>query len=268
MARRWLLPAIVLVGAVWAWHGLDMEVARLNRAADAAVNLADEFWPADFSPFSVIWGALIETIQIALLATVFGTVLSVPVGLIAARNLFPPAIATPVRMAATAVRVLPAILWAIFAVIVVGQGPLAGVVALTFYTIGYLTKLQSEAIEGIPRDALDAVRAMGAPRWQQAWHVALPEAANALRSQVLFMFEYNVRNSSVLGIVAAGGIGVHIVQAIDFHAFDRVMAYVIALFVTVAIIDAVSYLVRRRYIELEESPKARWRDTLWPLAQD
>lgn len=265
--RRWIAPAAVGVAAVWTWIALDIDADRLDRAPRAVRDFLAAMWPPDFTPAAPIRDALVETVQIAFLSTVFGTVLSVPIGLLAARTIFPPWIATPVRLVATAVRVLPAIIWAIFAVIIVGQGPLAGIVALTFYTVGYLTKLQSEAIEGIPRDALDAVRAMGAPRYQQAWHVAVPEAANALRSQVLFMFEYNVRNSSVLGIVAAGGIGVNIIQAIEFQLFDRVAAYLIALFAAVAIIDALSYLARKRFIETEDGPRARWRDVLWPGRQ-
>ncbi len=264
MKARGLLPALVAVLAVWAWFGLDIQVDRIARAPRNLATLLSESWPPSFSPWAPLWDALVETIQIALLATIIGLVLSLPLGLLAARNLSPGWIGTPMRLLATAVRVFPAILWALLAVIVVGQGPLAGVIALGFYTTGFLTKLQSEAIEGIPRDALDAVRAMGAPRWQQAWHVALPEAANALRSQALLMFEYNVRNSSVLGFVAAGGIGVQIVQAYQFFDYDRIFAAILVVFVTVAIIDYASYLVRRRYLELDERPKARWRDVLFP----
>ncbi len=264
--RRFALPGAVAVISIWAWIGLDIDAARLDRAGQALMDFGQRAWPPDFIEGALIWEALLETIQIALLATVFGTLISVPLGLMAARNVFPTSVATPVRLFSSAVRVLPSLLWALIAVIVVGPGPLAGVIAMTFYTVGYLAKLQSEAIEGIPRDALDAVRAMGAPRFQQAWHVVLPEAANALRSQALFMFEYNVRATSVIGFVGAGGLGVLIDVSRQFFAYDKIMAYLIVLFFTVVIIDYISYLVRRRYIELQEAPRARWRDIFRPPA--
>lgn len=262
--KRWIPAAAVVAVGVWAVWGLDIEAARLARAGQSLQTLVSEFFPPQFAPFGPLWDGLVETLQMAILATIIGTALSLPLGLLAARNVTAPWLGAPMRLLAAAIRVLPAILWALLAVIVFGPGPLAGVVALGFYTTGFLTKLQSEAIEGIPRDALDAVRAMGAPRWQQAWHVALPEAANALRSQALFMLEYNVRNSSVLGFVAAGGIGVQIVQAYQFFDYDRILAAILLVFATVVVIDQLSYLIRRRYIELEEAPRARWRDILRP----
>jgi phosphonate transport system permease protein len=258
--RRWALPLIIVAVAIWSWIGLDIDADRLDRASRALRLFGRQAWPPDFIEGRIIWDALLETIQIAALATIFGTIISVPLGLMAARNVFPPVLATAVRFLASAVRVLPSLIWALVAVIVVGPGPLAGVIAMTFYTIGYLAKLQSEAIEGIPRDALDAVRAMGAPRYQQAWHVVLPEAANALRSQALFMFEYNVRATSIIGFVGAGGLGVLIEASRGLFAYDRILAYLLVLFGTVVVIDYLSYLVRRRFIELQDAPRARFRD--------
>ncbi len=259
----WMPVAGVLL-FLWAWFGLDLDASRIGRAPEALGNLMRDAWPPDFSQRALLQDALIETLQIAILATVFGVIFSIPLGLLAARNLFPKWIATPIRLVASAVRVLPSILWALIAVLVLGPGPLAGVVAMTFYTIGYLAKLQSEAFEGIPRDALDAVRAMGLGRSTVAWHVALPEAANALRSQVLFMLEYNVRNSSVVGIVGAGGLGVLLSNYVTFYDYGRLFAVLVVLFVTVVAIDALSYAVRRRFIEMDEGPRARWRDLFWP----
>lgn len=259
------LPVLVIAAiTVWAWIGLDLSADRLGRAPAAIADFIGRALPPDFTHADLIFAALLETIRTAVLATVFGMLLSIPLGLLGARNLFPVYLATPIRTLASAVRVLPSILWALIGVLVLGPGPLAGVVAMTFYTIGYLAKLQSEAFEGIPRDAVDAVRAMGLGRGTVAWHVALPEAANALRSQALFMLEYNVRNSSVVGIVGAGGLGVLIRNAFQFYQYDQLAAILLVLFGTVVGLDAISYLVRRRFIELEQSPRARWRNVLFP----
>jgi phosphonate transport system permease protein len=160
--------------------------------------------------------------------------------------------------------VLPSLLWAILAALVFGPGPLAGVVAMTFYTLGYLAKFQYEAFEGIPRDALDAVRAMGVGRFRQAWHVALPEAGNALRSQLLFMLEYNVRASSIIGIVGAGGIGQTLGLAVEFFEYDQVLTIIVAMFLTVVAMDGLSLALRRRFIELGDAPRARLLDLFRP----
>ncbi len=264
--RRFIIPAIVLALVAWSLFGLEDSVARLYNAPHALRTLASDAWPADTSPgfMRIVGAALVETFQIAILATTLGGLLSLPLALIAASNLAPPWLVVPARLIAAAIRVLPSLLWAILAVLVFGLGPVAGVIAMTFYTIGYLSKLQYEALEGLPRDALDAVRAMGVGRFRQAWHVALPEASNALRSQLLFMLEYNVRASSIVGIVGAGGIGQTLGVALRFWDYNRVLTIVLAMFVTVALIDAVSFLVRRRFVEFSESRRPRWRDVLVP----
>lgn len=262
-ARRSLAVAAVTVAlAAWAWFSLDIEAARLGEAPDALRDLARRSWPpAVDGPFlGVVLEGLGDTFLIAFLATVAGAVLSLPLAVVSSQNLAPSAVVVPARLLAAAVRVLPALLWAILAVLVVGLGPLAGIIALTLYTVGYLSKLQYEALEGIARDPLDAVRAMGASRFQQAWHVALPEAGNALRSQLLFMFEYNVRASSIVGLVGAGGIGQVLFEQMRFAQYDRMLTILAALFVAVAALDAVSLLVRRRFVESGPGRRPRWRE--------
>ncbi len=257
--RNWWGPLAVAVIVVWAWMGLDLSAGRIDRALGALGTLGSEFWPPDWSTLSAIFAGLVETVQIAVLATLFGVILSLPLAFLSANNLWPPSVTILARTMASAVRVLPSILWAIIAVIILGFGPLAGVAAMTLYTVGYLAKLQYEAFEGIPRDALEAVRAMGANRFQVGWHVVLPEAANALRSQLLFMFEYNVRSSTVIGIVGAGGIGQLLTVYLQAFEYDRVFAVLLVLFATVVLLDGASYFLRRRYLEHE---RIRWRDII------
>lgn len=264
--RRAIVPAGVAVLGVLAWRSLAIDAARVGESLRSIRDLAGSAWPPETARWfqSMVFDGLVETLAIAYLATLFGALMSLPLALIAARNLAPLPLVVAARGLASAIRVLPSLLWAIIAVLVFGLGPLAGVVAMTLYTVGYLAKLQYEAFEGLHRDALDAVRAMGASRFQQAWHVALPEAGNALRSQILFMMEYNVRASTVVGIVGAGGIGQILVQYLTFGQYDKVLTILLVMFVTVALMDVLSLLVRRRFLEMEEGPRARWRDVLWP----
>ncbi|MDP6889681.1 MAG: ABC transporter permease subunit, partial [Candidatus Thalassarchaeaceae archaeon] len=148
-------------------------------------------WDADWACSAAIHG-LAETIEIAFLATLFGMLLSLPLSMMAAHNLSPIWLSTITRQFLAGLRVLPSLVWALIFVIMFGPGPLAGVLAMTLYTVGYLGKLQYEALEGVSRHPLEAARAMGLPRWQVARYFALPEASNAILSQILFMFEYNI----------------------------------------------------------------------------
>ena len=167
-----------------------------------------------------------ETLKIAFVATGFGFILSLPLATLASRNLYRDSIAIPFRMLLAAMRTLPSIIWAIFFVILVGLGPVSGVLAMTFYTVGYLGKLQYEAIEGLSNDPLDAAKAMGLKNSEIIQRVVIPETANNLISQLFFMFEYNVRHGSVIGIVGAGGIGYYISTYLKFLQYDKVIASV------------------------------------------
>jgi phosphonate transport system permease protein len=192
---------------------------------------------------------IIETLKIAFVATGFGFVISLPLATLASRNLYPDLIAIPFRLLLAAMRTLPSIIWAIFFVILIGLGPVAGVLAMTFYTIGYLGKLQYETIEGLSNDPLDAAKAMGLTNGEIIQRVVIPETANNLISQLLFMFEYNVRHGSVIGIVGAGGIGYYISTYLKFLQYEKVMALLIILFIVVVIIDLISIKARSYFVD-------------------
>jgi ABC-type phosphate/phosphonate transport system permease subunit len=159
-------------------------------------------------------------------------------------------------------RSLPSIIWAILFVAIVGLGPLAGVLAMAFYTVGYLGKLQFESFEGLANGPLEAARAMGMNRTQTFLFVVIPESANGLISQVLFMFEYNVRHGSVLGLVGAGGIGYYLLYYLGFLLYDAVMALILVIFVVVVCIEAVSRRLRSFLSESDDVPKASWMSVL------
>ena len=162
----------------------------------------------------------------------------------AAKNLVPKSVFIPTRIFLSLTRSLPSIIWAIIFVIVVGIGPLAGVLAMILYTVGYLGKLQYEEIEGINREPLEAARAMGLSHTETVSKVVLPESGNTFLSQLLFMFEYNVRHGTVLGLVGAGGIGLHIDRAMELDQYNHVMTYLIVIFVVIVVIDFLSLFIR------------------------
>lgn len=197
---------------------------------------------------TTLLGSLWETIQMAWAGTILGVALALPLSILAASNLSPWWLARPIRVSLAAIRTIPSILWAVFMVIIVGLGPLAGILALSAYTTGYLGKLFYEAIEAVDQETLDATRATGASRLQVAAHAAIPEAGNALISQSLFAFEYNVRASSILGLVGAGGIGFYLLRSIELFRYRSLATALLMLFALVVLVDAGSRLLRRRFL--------------------
>lgn len=287
--RPILRTAIILaIFAVLAIFHLEVNLSRLGDAASNLVVIAGEAWPPDFSILTerASWAyppcelqtdwmcspavlGMTQTLEIAFLATIFGMAISLPLAVAAATNLSPPLLAQVVRQILAALRVLPSLIWALIFVILVGIGPLAGVLAMTMYTVGYLGKLQYEALEGVSREPLEVARAMGLPRWQVARFFAIPEAANSLISQMLFMFEYNVRHGSVVGLVGAGGIGWYMQYYLEpFKLYDRVLALIIVMYLVVIAIDQISLRVRSQFIEEHEQiRRPKWRGAFVPWVE-
>ena len=193
---------------------------------------------------SKAYTGILETLKMAFVATIFGFIGAIALSSFAAKNLVPKSVLVPTRLILSFTRCLPSIIWAIVFVIIVGIGPLAGVLAMTIYTIGYLGKLQYEEIEGINREPLEAARAMGLSHSEIVSKVVIPESSNTFLSQILFMFEYNVRHGTVLGLVGAGGIGLHIDRAMELDLYNHVMTYLIVIFVVIVIIDFLSLFIR------------------------
>jgi phosphonate transport system permease protein len=196
---------------------------------------------------TALW-AMFETIQMAFIGTVVGIVIALPLSMFAARNLNSKFVYAPVRAFLATVRTFPSILWALLFVIMVGSGPFAGVLAIIMYTIGFIAKLQYEVIETIDSDPMDAVGSIGVSKSQLISYVVIPESASHLLSQMLYMFDYNIRQTSILGLVGAGGIGFYIINFIKFFEYGKAAIFMLVVLITVLIIDWVSVKIRDKYI--------------------
>tara|TARA_B100001094_G_scaffold165308_1_gene160039 strand:- start:1465 stop:2370 length:906 start_codon:yes stop_codon:yes gene_type:complete len=202
---------------------------------------------------------ILETLKMAFVSTVLGFFIALLLSPFAAKNLTSAWIYMPMRIILAATRSLPSIIWAIIFVVLVGLGPLAGVLAMTFYTVGYLGKLQYEEMEGVQSGPLEAARAMGLSHPEIVTNVVIPESSNNLLSQLLFMFEYNVRHGSILGLVGAGGIGYYLNFYKDLFMYRHVMAFLIVIFVVVIIIDLLSMYIRSFVTEDGDVKRPSWK---------
>ena len=206
-----------------------------GRNLDYLANLrrfASQFFPPDFSAAPQILDALGETIQIAVMATAFAVVLALPLAIAGAQNIAPRWLNLLTRMILNAIRTLPSLIWALLAVAVVGPNSLAGVIGLTFYSLGYLGKFFSDAFESIDTKIADGLRQIGAGRVQAFQYGLLPQVKPLLLSHALWMLEYNIRSAAIIGYVGAGGIGLllHTYQEFgQWQKFSTVLIFILAL---------------------------------------
>ncbi len=199
-------------------------------------------------PWLKLGRAVLETLGMSLIGTTLGILISWPMAALAAKNVGPKRMRHVVRFFLNGVRTVPSLIWALFFVAAVGLGPLAGVLALTAYSIGYLTKFFYEHYEAVEPGPPDALAEIGASGMQKFLFGVWPASKPAVLSSCIFMFEYNVRAASVLGIVGAGGIGYWFSQFFAWRNFPAALACLIMLLVVVVILDAISTHLRGRLV--------------------
>lgn len=244
-------PGLIGVGLIflyyWSAQGTDVSVSKLIAGMPAVADLLRRMWPPDLAFLKRMIGPMVETVHIALLGTVTGALLSVPVIVLAAENTNT---IRPLRWLArtvmNGVRTMPDVLLAAIFVALVGIGPVAGVAALSVFSFGIISKLTFEALETVDPRPLEAVRAVGAP-WP-AWlsHAVVPLVLPQFLGVLLYMFEVNVRVATVLGLVGAGGIGLWLMRTLTFFQYGRALAIIMLTFAVVLAIDKMSGALRRR----------------------
>ncbi|HEX4743725.1 MAG TPA: phosphonate ABC transporter, permease protein PhnE [Candidatus Limnocylindria bacterium] len=242
----WLAVAVLLVISL-ARLGL-LDAGRLGRGVRNLGEFAASLFPPDPASLPTLAGAMVETLEMAFVGTVIGMALALPLALLASPVLFGPAVTGPVKLVLAMVRTVPSLFWAIVFVVAVGLGPAAGALAVALYSLGYLGKLLYETFDAVDPEVIEAIRGVGASRLQLARYAVLPEAANGIVAQVLFMFEYNVRASSIMGFVGAGGIGYYLLGYIQLLRYDLLLTALLVTLVVVIAIDRASALIRRLYL--------------------
>lgn len=221
------------------WRGL----ARLGGVAAMMMP------PASGGQIWTYVKAIAETVAMAFIGTLVASLLAIPLGFIGAKNTMP---LWPVRFITRrgfdVVRGLDSLIWAIVFVSVIGLGPFAGILAIAVNDTGVLAKLYAEAIENADAEQNKGVRATGAGRLQVMRYSILPQVLPVFLSNTLYFFESNVRSATILGVVGAGGIGLYLMDRILVNKWPQVAFIIILILITVAVIDAISYRIRRRLI--------------------
>ncbi len=238
---------LLVLAVVLADLGL-LDPGRLARGAQNIGTFSGDLFPPDFAVAATVAYAVIETVEIAFAGTLIGFAIALPSALVATEAVTGRAVSRTVRAVLAFIRTIPSLLWAILFVVAVGLGPAAGALGVAMYSAGYMGKLFSDTFDGVDPEVIEAVRAVGAGRAQLARFAILPEASHAVLSQLLFVFEYNVRASSILGFVGAGGIGFYLLGYLQALQYDRLMMAILVTFAVVVIIDLISERLRKRYL--------------------
>lgn len=251
MRRRFSFSGLVITGAgflaLWTFFRLGiLDGARWSRAASNFAVFFGDMVPPRTDILPTLTGAIWETVQISFAGTIFGFALSLPLAFLGTRILFGRPVTMAARLVIGGIRSIPSIVFGVIFVIGFGLGPAAGTMGVALYTVGYLAKLFYEAFEAVDSEVIQAVRGTGCNRFQLFRFVILPESANTVISQLLFMFEYNIRASTIMGFVGAGGIGYYMAGYLQMLQYRHLLTAILVTFVVVMVIDDLSYRLRSR----------------------
>ncbi|GMV86158.1 MAG: hypothetical protein AMXMBFR80_20130 [Dehalococcoidia bacterium] len=246
--RQVLWVTAFLAFLYWSWAGIEGDIVRLATRLTSSSRVWREFADPDWEVLRRCIDATIVTVQMSVIGILGASLLSLPFGLAAARNVSNPVVYHTTRMFLSLVRSVPDLIWAIIFVITVGLGPFAGTLAIIVGTTGSFGKLFAEAIESVDPRPVEAVRATGAPNLSASLFSILPQAFPLILSYVLFYWESTVRNAAIFGLVGAGGIGVLINTYLGLLRYDRLAVAVLCTLVAVIIIDRVSAIIRARLL--------------------
>ncbi len=215
-----------------------------------APRIANDIWtratPPRWEYISQLGGPIWDTLNIATLGTIIALFLAVPVAFLAARNTTPSALfIRPIALLIiVSTRSINSLIWALLLIAIIGPGVFAGVIAIAIRSIGFCAKLLYEAIEEIDHTQVEAISATGASRWQVMAYGIVPQILPAFAGIAVFRWDINIRESTVLGLVGAGGIGLQLSASLNVLAWPQVSLILLVILVAVVISEWVSAKVR------------------------
>jgi phosphonate transport system permease protein len=243
---RGTLGLLALVGFAGCLRLADVDPVELAQGLPTMAGWVGEAFPPSTEGLPTLVQRAAETVAIAVVGTVLAVVLALPLAVLAARTTTPSGwVRLPVRLFLNGLRGVDAFVFALLFVAAVGLGPFAGVLGIALHTWGSMGKLFSESIEALPGGPLEAAELTGASRLKTSSYTLLPDVLPSLSSTGLYLLEFNIRASTVLGVVGAGGIGQELKNAVDLLAFPRLATILIVILVMVTVVDQLSSRLRK-----------------------
>lgn len=248
----WFGWLIFLTVVVYAWRLLNQNTvwefvtSAPTQAKDLALRMSNPKW----SYMSELWRPLWDTLNIATLGTLFGIIAAIPLAFLAAHNTTPHRLLVrPIALVLmVASRSVNSLIWGLLFVAVFGPGILAGILAIGFRSVGFVAKLFFEAIEEIDKKQVEAIVATGASRSQIIQFGVLPQILPTLIGVTVFRWDINIRESTILGLVGAGGIGLQLMASVNILAWNQVVVILLLILGTVFVSEWLSARVRKAIV--------------------
>ncbi|QCC56720.1 phosphonate ABC transporter, permease protein PhnE (plasmid) [Natronorubrum bangense] len=243
------LTYILLVGFVlWSAWAIRISPERFIQGLGATAEFLESMWPPDFGEREreLIREGIGETLAMAVVATILGVAASLPVAFMAARNLAPWPVYYFARSLIMISRSFHSLIIGIIFVVAVGFGPFAGALTLSFATVGFYAKILADDLENIDMGQLRAIETAGANKLQVILYGAVPQALPRMIGLAIYRWDINVRSSTIIGIVGAGGIGFTLLNAFDRYQYDFAVAILIVIVAIVLAGEVASAMIRRR----------------------
>lgn len=252
-ARRWAIRALwfaALAAIVQSLRSVQVIPEFLVDAPEQMLDMLRRMMPPDWGHYrGGVHEALLETLHIATLGTLLSLAVAVPLGVIVASNIVHSRLLNFVaRVLLVSSRSVNSLVWALLFVAVFGPGALAGTIAIAFRSIGFVGKLLGEALEESPAGPIEALKASGASIWAQLLYGYWPQVKPSFWSVVLLRWDINIRESAVLGLVGAGGIGMALDTALNLFQWPRVAVVLMSILVVVMLAEAIVTGVRKRVL--------------------
>ena len=246
----WLRYGLIIGGLIYllfALSTLRLDPARIQLGIERSGQLLTAFFQPDFATHQgVIISGMLESMTMAAISTVAGFIIAVPVAFGAARNLVPLPIYLFCRGLIALSRTFQEVIIAILFVVMFGFGPFAGVLSLTFGSLGFFSKLLAEDIEEVDKEQVEAIRATGASWLQIVTFAVLPQVLPRMIGLTLYRFDINIREAAILGIVGAGGIGSTLNTSLRRYDYDTSSAIILIIISLVMLVELTSGWIRKR----------------------
>ena len=247
--RFWIVCAVVLAFYAVSWDLAGIDLKKLATGLPKLGHWLATAWPPKLDEVPLFAYRIAETVAMAAIGTTLATLLAIPMAILASRNITPwPALYYPVRWFLNALRGIDSFVFALLFVAAVGLGPFAGVLGIALHTWGSSAKFFADHVENANLGPLEAVRTTGAGRLTAIAYALVPDVLPVMLSTTLFWWEFNIRASTVLGVVGAGGIGLELKNSMDLLDFPRLFTIIAMILVVVTVLDQASAWLRKRLI--------------------
>jgi phosphonate transport system permease protein len=240
-----LIWLVIVAYIFYSVSSLGLTLDRILLGFGESERLLSRMFPPDFSRVSLLVSGVAESLQIAIISSFFGIVISLFIGLLAARNMMPIFITAPVRAFIALCRSFHPVIIAIIFVKAVGFGALAGILTLIVASIGFIAKLFAEAIEEISFKPVEAIKATGASFLSVIIYAVMPQVFTRFIGFASYQLDSNLRNSTMVGIVGAGGLGGTLFSAFQRFDYDFVAAILLTIIAIILVGEMLSNIVRR-----------------------